>query len=1390
MPMYGRPSMKEARASKPEEASGPHQWQPSGEAAKLLGDSQDVIPIVGAGVSAAAGFPGTNDFLKALLSRFRPAPGAPQLQEHDDFFGSVDKLVCGDIEREEQLQAFTADFYGEAVAHIEPESIAFYLIHVPSRLIVTLNYDRSLEIAADEIRVDTNSLYGEKGIRAFIQLAQSPSRPNEPTILHLHGSVDNPDGIVLTQGSYQDLSQDNLEKLFAALRKRRMCVLGSNLREPHLLGSLERVNEEQPSNKPHPFFAADPGSFIGDYPGLETRAGLRVFQLPSREHIHGLAAFLGREAVLPSRLLELESTDERTESLPARGPSVEMSPDIAPSPDTADAGYVPNVLVEEHGEESDHERSARLAQAILNAGRRRRSFPEMDGRVWTEQQLANSARNVVVGAPGSGKTELMRHTAMLSAPNQRSLVIPLREVSLVAGDAATRLTRWASKMSTDSLRKPSRQEIEEDTFHFLLDGLDEVAIPNQDRVAQMIVALADAYPRHSFTVSSRPIPALGAFDPTAWNRLELNPGTTWRERYLQSRGGPSFEDLVSTLESGTELIDLLELPFFLVQVVEMFDSGDLHEMNLWSCLGELVTQALAREEAEDRLPLDSHQARTWLQDAALAMQLAGRTAASIKDLSTVSPHSGVQADTAEIAEGLVQRSMLRRSGDEYAFTHRIIGEALAAEALLRRGPSEELLDAIVPNRNELVRGVRNDWQVSLTLSMLADSRWRDAVKARDPLNWARAVPASAEHPERREAALLIWRTYSKWKIWLWEREEPEILHGVASLGRHLAANDLPEVIEEIQEGLDDPSAQIQGNSIRVLSQGKFHVANLEGDLRRVLEDDSREPVVRRQAAMAAADLGSHSLLPALIKRANQQQAQEDSESQTCAYAISDLVQGEDELVAAATEVLDSKEARFVLLLRVEERATPQNRLHFLRRYAAVDQEAYSTEKERLFDLIEDLGTPNAQQVEEIAEIAGIWELSAEELKDAFAEHKVAAVRGLGRGLEEADGKWWRAFALLHMFSPEELEDGGAPEEMVERRRSQITNAGLAPLHVPRRRQESDATPTLVELLGEGTETADLDIMSNAHYFSNEAKELDPDGRSKLLQRLETWWSGRILEAIQEQAPNRWTIARWASAWLWLAPAIQAPLNTERWGEIARAEPLYDEQTDWLQSQASEVSVSNAVRDLDSRKAKAWSHLLKAAGTYATDELLDSLVEQLDPEPEESGYVEEIATTLTDRQDERRLQALAKKSSFLQTQLRPYRASLGDAASIRELLHDLALSLRESARSERGFQWLNGLTDNQFLDQLFECLALANEGHRSPRDGLWEVQGALQEAIRRIGGEAAVRGYDRLLTNEEFRFARLQRNVIVYRELMADGLIAAARAAASAGVPLLPQPTLD
>ena len=99
------------------------------------------------------------------------------------------------------------------------------------------------------------------------------------------------------------------------------------------------------------------------------------------------------------------------------------------------------------------------------------------------------------------------------------------------------------------------------------------------------------------------------------------------------------------------------------------------------------------------------------------------------------------------------------------------------------------------------------------------------------------------------------------------------------------------------------------------------------DVRRVLEDDRREPVVRRQAATAARDIGARELLPVIIERAANPTS--DVEAQDFSLCAFDLA-GEDDLVATAIQLAGSRYGRIFAESRLKEVASTSELVRFLR----------------------------------------------------------------------------------------------------------------------------------------------------------------------------------------------------------------------------------------------------------------------------------------------------------------------------------------------------------------------------------------------------------------------------------------------------------------------------
>jgi hypothetical protein len=1362
-------------------SADPALWSPQDECRELLAEQPLVIPVVGAGISQNAGLPGTADLTRYLIENSTPDPAVGStFSDPGDLMSVADDITNGDAFKSDELRDRVAKYWETELAKVQPASIVRLLIKVPSRLIVTFNYDRLLEKAALAERRSFESWAGLLDLSKVTALARQSDPPERLTIFHLHGSSKDHRTIIIDSVGYQEIGgTDRVNELFAALmEKKRLCFIGTQMDEVHLLAKFQQATR---GTRPHPLFVTSKtkARLRQRMTPLKIRHGIQICNLPSNDHLEGLVNFLARPV------------SRTTAALAARtGATVARSVSRGP-----DSQYVPTVIAT-CDEERDDRTTDYLALLALG-GRRRRSFVSEESSFLTEEDLAKGHRDLLLGVPGSGKSELIRYTGTLASGDSQSMLIRLVDVQPEAAEPRTRLLRWAERGEAFTENTVlSHEALESKSFHFFLDGLDEVAPGLQERFARQIAEVADAHPQHAVTVASRPVEAASLFPRESWRCLSLEPGSVWQQRYLE-RHEIAVQDLIGELEGGRDLWDLLKLPFFLVRIVALHNKGELAGLDLWGVVRKLIDSALQREEP--RLPVSPEAARQWLKRAALAMQLAGRSILEASELDQIPLEGSGTADRDEICMALVQRAMLEEREKGYVFLHRIIGEALAAEALLDLDPSEELLLAIAPTPTEEIRGVRDDWRVPLTFMLPTSEAWRSAIKPRDPLQWARSVPSSAPLHERREAAELIWNTYLDWQIWIWDRDLPDVTDDATALTRHLRGGGLDDLIERIRSDLDHPSAQVQGNALRVLSRAG--IEGLSSELERILEADDREAVVRRKAAIAAADLGLHELLPLIVERGAH--PEEAVEAQDAAIASMQLAT-DKEVAEVAQRLLESEETEAVVLTRIGDRLNPKDMLVFLRDYAALrNQDPYSTQKDLLLETLDRFEEPESEAIRDAGFIATAWHFSDPELVEFLDHDHDAALLGVADAIEAFDGAWWRAFHLFSIFSADELERAGAEEAIVERRRQQEEwqrklDAGeevpeLAPPQLEEE-PEREKRPTLPELLQRPREEADWIIQHHANVFAGEVTDLTEEEQADLSARLLEWWpeDASFHEAItfKERKATRstWSIKNWANAWLWFGPKLNQDLRPEQWAGIAMSGVLYEEQFDWLQSKATSEGKELLAAQCESEDIRIWFEALRATPDPLPQSLIDSLLQHLGGKTSPSYELRSIAQRLTELKDASALRALAGDAEELQQEINPFLAKLGESDAVELMLQELAESLRAGQRPDRDdLSWLDGALDERYLDQLFECLVLVYT--TQPSSGIeWVETGApLTNAIQIIGGEKAIQGYDTILEEHReaaLRFSRLSREKLVQAELAEAGVKAASQAAQAAGVPYL------
>ncbi len=189
---------------------------------------RSAVLLLGAGASLQAGMPSAAAFVEAMIERIQEIDPGYQRRLSGTAFNAVasdfESLLGSDRLRELARQMVDPPSLGQPTeAH-----------HAAGRLfdvVITTNYDVLLERAVQGR--DTAVLAGEGELAA---------RPGALQLIKLHGTISEPDGMVMTEGELARLEETRPHLwagLQALLRRRPLLSIGSSLRDPSVLRLLE-----------------------------------------------------------------------------------------------------------------------------------------------------------------------------------------------------------------------------------------------------------------------------------------------------------------------------------------------------------------------------------------------------------------------------------------------------------------------------------------------------------------------------------------------------------------------------------------------------------------------------------------------------------------------------------------------------------------------------------------------------------------------------------------------------------------------------------------------------------------------------------------------------------------------------------------------------------------------------------------------------------------------------------------------------------------------------------------------------------------------------------------------------------------------------------------------
>jgi hypothetical protein len=1175
-----------------------------------------------------------------------------------------------------------------------------HLAAVPTGLVITLNYDDLIERAAREAGREVVAL-GLDQVRDLV--AEGRPRDDVLRVIHLHGDVRSLTAqIVLDEPGYRDrLFDGRVDAVLSAfVYDYTLVFLGTSLREPHLLTALSKLRAKSPR---HVFVcehkdAAKAATGALDSP-LTPSQNLQTCSYPDGDH-EVLDSFL-------SRLVE------RSRSKPSATRAVDHK---------RDPYYTERTLLR-----TDNLDDPRVD---LLFGR---------GELISEDELGARSRAVVVGAAGSGKTQLLRHlAASLTKPGNPSSVVSLRKVSDLVGTPAYLLEAWLGCADNAHELSPEHVLDGRQPLHLFLDGLDELVPRQREAAVVAIDRVAGDFPHIRLTVTSRPAAALARFSD-AWQHFELVCDRGWQESFLTTAGTDS-DSLKKRLGDAAQKLDpLLNIPFYLRRLVEASDTAIKSAVEKGDAAGVVLALLDDLLASDETLHPIATAVRPWIERCALAMQLTGERQLQIGTLEQLAVGIDL-GDVEELAQRLSARSLLQDSANTWTFEHRILAEALVAKILAPQEPAE-WLQVIAPTFDGH-SGLREDWREIASFLAQRDRRWRSAIASRDSLMAARLTPAHAPLEERIHAAKVIWQHAKGRQIWL--------EGGVADADDDVIVSRLlprpapPHFIREFEANLSTGSRYDRANAMDLLV--RLQPASAAKRLGQSLRSEP-DSTVRRNSARWIRKLGLFELRHLVTSRATR--SADEAEAGDMATIALGMARPSERL-ELAVQLLAAGNTQFHDH-HVLEDASPMEKVRWWLRAAQADPERAEFGGTRdLSETLDEITEASDQDAADVAELAAILGSPVDErIKTWVASHARGSAIGLARATEHEGAFYAAAHWLGLEIGSSALRAAGASEDLVEwvvaREGFDVleARARAAAAELPRRGVQVRQL-TLEEALSFEDDEAITALLDREHAFLRTLQTTPKSTRSGLLSLIDRAWGRTDLGSAIAVADDRARLEPWAILVLAYGPAVGMRLDDDRWQQVALCGWLFHTQHDWLRAQATmerlDAATVAAAGDL-----RGLFDLLKLAPEDSKPSALLARITSLPDAEWGSGRSDALLERLAAMGAVAQIRTLSRRNSDLAARTASLLAQAGDVAAQQIALEGLRQRLSTGDRpSAHNYPFLAAIRSGALLQTLLEVFILAG---KTPHEyDPFDVENALLAAIQRIGGSAAIDGLTTIATS--------------------------------------------
>jgi hypothetical protein len=431
--------------------------------------------------------------------------------------------------------------------------------------------------------------------------------------------------------------------------------------------------------------------------------------------------------------------------------------------------------------------------------------PEASDTIDAYAALARNSKMVVKGAPGSGKSILLRHIALTCAQRRHSALIRngvpiLVELNRLNDPVVNLRSELARELRTKGFPSPDcflSRGLKHGSLLLLLDGLDEISAAQRPGVVQQIRDLMEEFPRLRLLVSCRTQVYNGELDAFVDKVLEIQDFSDQQiRRFLRSWApdmrmhGKSVDQLVRALLERPAIMLLARNPLMLTIIAWLYTDTTVILPHSRSEFYRKATELLLYDWKPDSNAFQLVPKQLVLRDLALYFQDSAdqrqqdRRSVEIREvlqrIGGVLPSLNLdsQESAMPLLNEIVQRSGLLLAidgGERYQFAHLTLQEYFAAAAL-RSDP-----DGLIARFNHDPDAWREP--VKLWCGLDEDAtKFVQAVHQTDPITGFECL-ADAQKVRSEIATQII---DSMKKVFLSEKPDPALAKAFGSVASSLS----------------------------------------------------------------------------------------------------------------------------------------------------------------------------------------------------------------------------------------------------------------------------------------------------------------------------------------------------------------------------------------------------------------------------------------------------------------------------------------------------------------------------------------------------------------------------------------------------------------------------